>query len=154
MLVSFAEYSLCYSALLQKRPIILRSLLVVATPYHSYPYDTTEENDLWKWCTLSVFATLYCNAFLMTPHDTTFVWHHNYGGTTSMVVPHLWWYHIYGVTTFMVVPHLWWHHIYGGIWCLYVKKKVFMIPQLCGMWCLYGESKVSNKGGGAVLVQR
>jgi len=71
-----------------------------------------------------------------------------------MVVPHLWWYHIYGVTTFMVVPHLWWHHIYGGIWCLYVKKKVFMIPQLCGMWCLYGESKVSNKGGGAVLVQR
>ena len=46
ILVSFAEYGLCYSALLQKRPIILRSLLVVATPYHSYPYDTTEENDV------------------------------------------------------------------------------------------------------------
>ena len=28
-----AEYSLFYTALLQKRPIILRSLLIVATPY-------------------------------------------------------------------------------------------------------------------------
>jgi len=31
--VSFAEYSLFYRALLQKRPIILRSLLLEATPY-------------------------------------------------------------------------------------------------------------------------
>jgi len=31
--VSFAESSLFYRALLQKRPIILRSLLIVATPY-------------------------------------------------------------------------------------------------------------------------
>jgi len=30
--VSFAEYSLVYRALLQKKPIILRSLLIVATP--------------------------------------------------------------------------------------------------------------------------
>ena len=30
--VSFAEYSLFYRALLQKRPITLRSLLIVATP--------------------------------------------------------------------------------------------------------------------------
>jgi len=30
--VSFAEYSLVYRALLQERPIILRSLLIVATP--------------------------------------------------------------------------------------------------------------------------
>jgi len=33
--VSCAEYRLVYSALLQKRPVILRSLLIVATPYHS-----------------------------------------------------------------------------------------------------------------------
>jgi len=33
--VSCAEYSLFYRALLQKRPIILRSLLIVATPYQS-----------------------------------------------------------------------------------------------------------------------
>jgi len=32
LLVSFAEYSLFYRALLQKRPMILRSLLIVATP--------------------------------------------------------------------------------------------------------------------------
>jgi len=31
--VSFAEYRLFYRALLQKRPIILRSLLIEATPY-------------------------------------------------------------------------------------------------------------------------
>ena len=31
--VFFAEYSLFYRALLQKRPIILRSLLIVGTPY-------------------------------------------------------------------------------------------------------------------------
>ena len=32
--VSFAEYSLFYRALLQERPIILRSLLIAATPKH------------------------------------------------------------------------------------------------------------------------
>jgi len=45
--VSLAEYRLFYRALLQKRPIILRSLLIVATPYpmcvlrHTHP--RTEE---------------------------------------------------------------------------------------------------------------
>jgi len=38
--VSFAEYCLFYRALLQKRPIILRSLLIVATPYLPF-FDTT-----------------------------------------------------------------------------------------------------------------
>ena len=33
--VSFAEYCLFYRALLQKRPIILRRLLILATPYQS-----------------------------------------------------------------------------------------------------------------------
>jgi len=31
--VSFAEYRLFYRSLLQKRPMICRSLLIVATPY-------------------------------------------------------------------------------------------------------------------------
>jgi len=35
--VSFAECHLFYRALLQKRPIILRSLLIVATPYDIPP---------------------------------------------------------------------------------------------------------------------
>jgi len=34
--VSFAIYSLLYRALLQKTPIILRSLLIVAHPYRRY----------------------------------------------------------------------------------------------------------------------
>jgi len=33
--VSFAEYSIFYRVLLQKRPIILRSLIIVATPYRA-----------------------------------------------------------------------------------------------------------------------
>ena len=35
---SFAEYSLFHRALLQKRPIILRSLLIVATPHENIIY--------------------------------------------------------------------------------------------------------------------
>jgi len=34
--VSFAEYRLFCKALLQKRPIILRSLLIVATPHDTF----------------------------------------------------------------------------------------------------------------------
>jgi len=34
--VSFAEYRRCYRSILQKRPIILRSLLIEATPYHGW----------------------------------------------------------------------------------------------------------------------
>ena len=34
--MEFAEYSLFYRALLQKRPIIVRSLLIVATPYSDF----------------------------------------------------------------------------------------------------------------------
>jgi len=50
--VSFAKYSLFYRALLQKRPIIFKSLVIVATPYwikwpmpythtHAYTYTHT-----------------------------------------------------------------------------------------------------------------
>jgi len=38
--VSFAEYSLFYRALSQKRPIILRSLLMVATAYRAFEWAT------------------------------------------------------------------------------------------------------------------
>jgi len=41
---SFAEYSLFYRALLQQRPVSLRSLLIVATPYHSSPYEIISVN--------------------------------------------------------------------------------------------------------------
>ena len=44
--VSFAEYSLVYRALLQKRLMILRSLLVVATPYVVYPRDTDTDTQI------------------------------------------------------------------------------------------------------------
>jgi len=37
--VPFAEYRLFYRALLQKRPMILRSLLIIATPYVNHLYE-------------------------------------------------------------------------------------------------------------------
>jgi len=43
--VSFTEYRLFYRALLQKRPIILRSLLIVATPYLNSVYGATHGAD-------------------------------------------------------------------------------------------------------------
>ena len=52
--VSFAEYCLFYRALLQKRHIILRSVLIVATPYVHMPgkgvhiYICIESNDCLK----------------------------------------------------------------------------------------------------------
>jgi len=45
LFVSFAEYSLFYKALLQKRSIILRSQLIVATPWrilHSKELSSTK----------------------------------------------------------------------------------------------------------------
>jgi len=42
--VSFAEYCLCYRALLQKRPIILSILLTKATPYQSHTSNATTVN--------------------------------------------------------------------------------------------------------------
>jgi len=63
--VSFAEYRLFYRALLQERPIILRSLLMVATPYfilqfswlitlphtrHTLPHTRHTHDWVFEWC--------------------------------------------------------------------------------------------------------
>jgi len=42
--MAFAEYRLFHRALLQKRPVILRSLLIVAPPYGK----TTESGKTWS----------------------------------------------------------------------------------------------------------
>jgi len=55
--VSFAEYSLFYMALLQKRPIILRSLLIVATPYLILQHEAVIIPTLWV-------VEFPCNRFL------------------------------------------------------------------------------------------
>jgi len=41
----FVEYSLFYRALLQKRPIVLRSLLIVATPYDEEDEGICDKED-------------------------------------------------------------------------------------------------------------
>jgi len=48
--VSFAEYHLFYRALLQKRPIILRSLLIVATPYKDVKQEIVHTLLLEEFC--------------------------------------------------------------------------------------------------------
>ena len=47
--VSFAECSLFYRALLQKRPIILRSLLIEATTYHAVEAGIAVLVSIGKW---------------------------------------------------------------------------------------------------------
>jgi len=42
--VSFAEYSLFYRALLQKKPMILRSLVIVPTPYWMAVHEVLDGN--------------------------------------------------------------------------------------------------------------
>ena len=49
--VSFAEYRLFYRALLQKRPAILSSLLIVATPYHERYLGLSKHDTLNESCT-------------------------------------------------------------------------------------------------------
>ena len=65
--VSFAEYSLFYRALLQNRPVILRGLLIVATPYDmTHPY-------VWH-------ASFLCVTCLIHMCDMThpYVWHDSF----------------------------------------------------------------------------
>jgi len=69
--VSFAEYGLFYRTLLQKIPMILKSLLVVATPYHT----------VWRtlrcaYCTTTKHAAIQCDShpvayvtWLITQYD-------------------------------------------------------------------------------------
>jgi len=55
--VSFAEYHLLYRALLHKRSTILRSLLIVATPYvYTYGY-TYNKNYTYKNYALCIYST-------------------------------------------------------------------------------------------------
>ena len=70
--VSFAEYRLFYRALLQKRPMILRSLLIVDTTYHlcitvSMIQLCIEYDTLWQLvCTTPVVAV----SSSLSPHIT------------------------------------------------------------------------------------
>jgi len=74
--VSFAEYFLFYRALLQKRPIILRSLRIVATPY---AFSKASSILLWIPCVAShrsllqntfSFIGLFCKRDLWSPLNT------------------------------------------------------------------------------------
>jgi len=96
---SFAEYSLFYRALLQKRPIILRRLLIVATPYLPTPsalprsdncsdycgalYFHVQTTQIWAWQYSDIQArfahcfwtSLYCDSRIMSRPDTIFADH-------------------------------------------------------------------------------
>ena len=54
--VSFAEYSLFYRALLQKRPVISRSLVIIVTPYHKGIHHLCDVCLYMKW------LIHFCNA--------------------------------------------------------------------------------------------
>jgi len=72
--VSFAEYRLFYRALLQKRPIILRSLLIEVTPYDVLRSVTwlIERRDMtvWEMCLYNAHCNTLCNAHCNTHCNT------------------------------------------------------------------------------------
>jgi len=55
--ISFAEYRLFYRALLQKRPMILRSLQIEATPYQNMSYFCHKEALFKRYQNYSSFCT-------------------------------------------------------------------------------------------------
>jgi len=58
---SFAECSLFYVALLQKRPLILRSLLIVATPYRDIEMSRCRVQRIYcGWQNMVSFIGLFC----------------------------------------------------------------------------------------------
>jgi len=77
--VSFAEYSLFYRALLQKRRIMLRSLLIIATPYHSYTLGTVYA---YAW-----HDSIICVARRFHTCDMThsYVWHDSFICVTWLI---------------------------------------------------------------------
>jgi len=60
---SFAEYRLVYIALLQKRPMILRSLLIVATPYGRL-YTGRDSGILVTWLIRTRHDSSICETWL------------------------------------------------------------------------------------------
>ena len=78
--VSFAEYHLFYRALLQKRPIILRSLLSVATSYCVWCYCVWCYCVWCHWvsdgCDGAVFVCEQESEELHTTHHTPHTTHH------------------------------------------------------------------------------
>jgi len=72
--VSFVEYRLFYRSLLQKRPIILRSLLIEATPYALCCYA--------PWCD----CVSLCAQRLMRDMTLSHVWHDSF--TCVALPPH------------------------------------------------------------------
>jgi len=63
--VSFAKYRLFYRALLQKRPIILRRVLIVATPYSGGGgCDTIKEPYIWYTyhiTSIRMVSSMFCH---------------------------------------------------------------------------------------------
>ena len=94
--VSFAEYSLFYRALLQKRPIILRCLLIVATPYM---LKTLEQGTSFGIPTISIHWDTHYQYVLGCP---LWVFHQNSTPDTFIDVA-------YTHTSVCVRSHLTWH---------------------------------------------
>ena len=70
--VSFAEFSLFDRALLKKRPVILRSLLIVATPYlyMSLPYNSAIQHQC-KSAGVLQYVAVCCSVLQSPPYNTS-----------------------------------------------------------------------------------
>jgi len=135
--VSFAEYSLVDRALLQKRPVILRSLLIVATPcLLCNTYDVTHPNESSpthecvpeNTCRVEfVRVYLLCNISMMSHIRMSQVTHMN----VSQRMPDDW--HECACTDEWVMSHIWMSHV----------THMNMSQRMLADW-LYGVATVSR----------
>ena len=77
--VSFAEYSLFHRALLQKRPVILRSLLFIATPYqYIYSFSICSIPSIYSTSSIPLYSIPYIHIshiFMYIQHIYSFSIH-------------------------------------------------------------------------------
>jgi hypothetical protein len=123
--VSFAEYHLFYWALVQKRPVILRSLLTDATQYmpftvlssshvrHSPPHICQHMCEIthhthartWRYWPRACDKTMPCHTRASSGHFVLGYVHavHRTFEFTCVTLP-------------ITLTHVWWHHTHTRVW--------------------------------------
>jgi len=114
--VSFAKYRLFYRALLQKRPVFLRSLLIVATPYmYSYVYTLMCVCMSYFWLFVYVCSCLFSTCV----------------GLFCMSLFHLYWSLLHVSFAFILALL---HVSFAFI--LYVLFLIVCVCLFCCIWCI------------------
>jgi len=144
--VSFAEYSLFYRAFLQRKPMILRSLLIVPTPYWMAVHEVFDgkacntcmvHRVLWLsvWGVMGAWmATHATHAWFIRCHDSvcgvcTQTWHVDIW--TRHDVAHIWCHDSVCVKWGVIRRYL--NGLFSCVWTKYVDMS--NRRDVCHIWC-------------------